>query len=117
MAPNALRYGRQSAKNDSELVPLLRDGSKPPQKKSTRYDARTHLHKITTSNPLGTNPAPSNADTRYIPRKVSLLVEPRDYRGRINYHNWMRQMRKAPATEAVRLDWMRRLRPKPHRRV
>lgn len=35
MAPITLRSRRQSAKNDSELIPLLRDGSEPPQKKST----------------------------------------------------------------------------------
>lgn len=46
--------------------------------------------------------------------QLSFLVEPSDNRGRINYHYWKRQMRKASAAEAVRLDWMRRFRPKPH---
>ena len=49
--------------------------------------------------------------------QVSLLVGPPDERGRINYDKRMRQRRNALAAEAVRLDRMRRLRPKSHRRV
>jgi hypothetical protein len=117
MTPSALRSGRQSAKNDSELLPLLRDDSEPPKKKSTRYDAHTYAKALPPIPPGRTQTLRMRIRNIYHGAQVSLLIEPPDHRGRIKYHNCTRQMRKAPATEVVRLDWMRRLRPKPHRRV
>jgi hypothetical protein len=117
MAPSAPRPSCQSVKNVSELVPLLRDGSEQPQKKSTRYGAHAYANIATSNTPVLPQTIRMRTRNIYHGAQVTLLVEPPNNRGRINYHNRMRQVRKAPATGAVRLDWMRRLRPKLHRRI
>lgn len=97
MTPSALRSGRQNSKNDSELVPLLHDGSEPPLGKSTCYFARTYAISIPPIPPRRTQTLRMRIRDIYHGVHVSLLFEPCDDRGRLNYHGWMRQMRKAPA--------------------
>jgi len=122
MAPSARRSRRQSVRNESELTSLLSDTSEsPPRKTITPYDA--YDRRNADENTLTSL---SSGRTRTILRlrfrngshgsRVSLLAEPSDHHDAEKSVKRTRQKRKVFEQEAMRLNWMRRLRPKPHRR-
>jgi hypothetical protein len=118
MAPITRRSNRKGASIDPELMSLL--ASDPPHEPMlTRHGQKAQRQTDAHPRRLDT-PAQSRVTLRVRIRngshgtRVSFVSGPTNP-DRKKYHTKREQKQKNPAQEAVRLDWMRRLRPRPHR--
>ncbi|OQE71585.1 hypothetical protein PENNAL_c0103G05321 [Penicillium nalgiovense] len=121
MTPTARRIRRQRVTSDYDLAPLLCDSSKlPPFKMAT--DHHTHASRNIRADP------PSPPSSRQAKKILRVRIHHRSHGSHVtpltgrpsksqkkgtktNPH----QKRADSEREATRLDWIRRLRPMPHR--
>ena len=118
MAPITRRSNRRGARTDPELISLLASDL-PHEPMLTRHGQTARRQTDANPRRLDT-PAQSKVTLRVRIRngshgtRVSFLAGPADP-DRKKYHTKREQKQKNPAQEALRLDWMQRLRPRPHR--
>ncbi|KAJ9475630.1 hypothetical protein PENNAL_c0407G05994 [Penicillium nalgiovense] len=116
MTPTARRPRRQGLASDHDLMPLLCDSSKLlPSKMITRHAGRN----------IGTDS--SSPPSQRAKKILEMRIHHQFDGSHVTFRQPGRPQRKGAKEstrrkrailerEAVRLDWMRRLRPKPHRR-
>ncbi|KAI3091724.1 hypothetical protein CBS147333_10296 [Penicillium roqueforti] len=118
----ARRLRHQKLASDCDLAPFLSDSSKlPPSKMTTRHDTNAGRNIRADS--------PSPPSSRLVNRILQVRIHHRTHGSRVTLlagqpgksqrtgaKHGSRHKRTVSEREATRLDWMRRLRPKPHRR-
>ncbi|KAI3092999.1 hypothetical protein CBS147333_10159 [Penicillium roqueforti] len=122
MTATARRLRHQRLASDCDLTPLLSDSSKlPPPNMTTRHDTNAGRNiRADSPSPPSSRRANKILQVRIHLRShgshVTLLAGQPGKSQRTGAKNGPRQERAVSEREATRLDWMRRLRPKPHRR-
>lgn len=116
------RLRHQNLASDCDLTPLLCDFSKlPPSNMATRQDTNAGRNiRVDSPSPPSSRRANKIIRVRIRHRphgsRVTLLAGQLGKSQRKSAKKGWRQKRAVSEREATRMDWMRRLRPKPYRR-